>query len=78
MMFWNVKYIVTLVFGMVMFECVVLLHECVGLRGGIAALHDFHPLIPVSGTGTGFDPLSSRERGKVVGVGLCRPAAPLD
>ena len=27
------------------------------------ALHRFHPLIPVSGTGTGFDPLPSRERG---------------
>ena len=84
-----------------------LLCRCGGLRGGIAALHDFHPLLPcqalgqalvlcrqgrggfhltaalwipayagmtdlwlvlftltpVSGTGTGFGPLSSRERG---------------
>ena len=27
------------------------------------ALHRFHPLIPVSSTGTGLSPLSSRERG---------------
>ena len=27
----------------------------------------FHPLLPVSGTGTGFGPLSSRERG----IGWC-------
>ena len=42
-MFWNVKYIVTLVFGIIMFVYVVLLHECGGLLCGIAALHDFHP-----------------------------------
>ena len=33
MMFWIVKSIVTLVFGIIMFEWVVLLHECGGLRG---------------------------------------------
>ena len=46
-----------------MFGCVVLLHGCGGLRGGIAAFHGFHPLLPVSGTGTGFGPLPSREKG---------------
>ena len=46
-----------------------LLCRCGGLRGGIVALHDFHPLLPVSGTGTGFDSLPSRERGIMV-VGL--------
>ena len=30
---------------------------------GMVGLSCYHPLLPVSGTGTGFDPLSSRERG---------------
>ena len=33
MMFWNVKSVVTIVFGIVMFVCVVLLYECGGLLG---------------------------------------------
>ena len=32
MMFWIVKCIVTIVFGMIVFEYVVLLHGCGGLR----------------------------------------------
>ena len=38
------------------------------------------PSAPVSGTGTGFDPLPSRERETEVGVVLLSPhrAAPLD
>ena len=32
-------------------------------------VHSFHPLLPVSGTGTGFDPLPSRERG-ILSVGV--------
>ena len=66
MMFWIVKSVVTLVFGMVMFGCIVLLHECGGLRGGIAAFHGMacmgdgwccliHPHL---------SPLPSRERGR--------------
>ena len=37
------------------------------LRGndGPVGLSCYHPLLPVSGTGTGFDPLPSRERGSV-------------
>ena len=40
----------------------------------------FSPSAPVSGTGTGFDPLPSRERGYMVGVVLFTrtSAAPLD
>ena len=33
MLFWYVKSIVTIVFGIVLFGYVVLLHECGGLRG---------------------------------------------
>ena len=38
------------------------------LRGndGVEGLSCCHPLLPVSGTGTGFGPLPSRERGLVV------------
>ena len=35
--------------------------------------HRFHPLIPVSGTGTGLSPLPSRERGCMVGLYLLSP-----
>ena len=38
-MFWIVKGVVTIAFGMIMFEWDVLLHGCGGLRCGIAALH---------------------------------------
>ena len=43
------------------------------LRGndGVVGLSCNHPLLPVSGTGTGFDPLSSRERGIMVGLSCC-------
>ena len=40
-------------------------------------MHRFHPLFPVSGTGTGFGPLPSRERGILVGVVLLLPC-PVD
>ena len=33
------------------------------VRNDGVGVHRFHPLLPVSGTGTGFDPLPSRERG---------------
>ena len=35
------------------------------------------PSAPVSGTGTGFGPLSSRERGRMVGLSCCQPC-PVD
>ena len=44
MIFWVVKCIVTIVFGIVMFDCVVLLHGCGGLlflESGFAGLWGF-------------------------------------
>ena len=41
----------------------------------MVGLSCFHPLLPVSGTGTGFGPLSSRERGNLgVVLACCCPA----
>ena len=54
-----------------------LLCRCGGLRGCRDELHGFHPLLPVSGTGTGFGPLPSRERGyDWLVLSCCCPAHP--